>query len=109
MDGGYFQQLYVLQASIKQNIKEHVPAKKSLSKAQMLELVRFNLSVLDTPPAKLVGPLEHLASKPDTLSLIPMAVNLLMSDLAFDKFGIEEEDQIKSLKRQELAVDSDLH
>lgn len=38
-----------------------------------------------------------------------MAINAIVSDYIFEKFGVEEEDQIRNLQLSDHMADSEIH
>lgn len=50
MERGYFQQLYMLQSSIKQKIKEKIPSTKDLSVSKMKDIIKVNIQLLREQP-----------------------------------------------------------
>jgi hypothetical protein len=43
-------------------------------------------------PGYLVGILKKIPRDSDKVEIIPMVMNTILSDLIFEKFGVEEED-----------------
>lgn len=61
------------------------------------QILSFQVEVLSKKPPVFVSLIKKLQGDPDLLQLVPFTLNTLLADLIFDKFGIEEEDQLKGM------------
>ncbi|CAD8169720.1 unnamed protein product [Paramecium octaurelia] len=105
MDQGYFQQLYMLQASVKQKIKEKIESTKKLNLKQMKDIIQFNVHILKNFPQEFHVILHRIPS--ENVMLVPTIINIIVQDIIYAKFGVEEEDQITSLKN--MQGDQEIH
>ncbi|CAK84210.1 unnamed protein product (macronuclear) [Paramecium tetraurelia] len=105
MDQGYFQQLYMLQASVKQKIKEKIESTKKLNLKQMKDIIQFNVHILKSFPQEFHVILHRIPS--ENVMLVPTVINIIVQDIIYAKFGVEEEDQITSLKN--IQGDQEIH
>ncbi|CAD8161580.1 unnamed protein product [Paramecium octaurelia] len=96
MDQGYFQQLYMLQASVKQKLKEKIESTKKLNLKQTKEIIQFSVNILRNFSQDYQDILHRIPS--ENVMLIPTIINIIIQDLIYAKFGVEEEDQIASLR-----------
>ncbi|CAD8212200.1 unnamed protein product [Paramecium pentaurelia] len=105
MDQGYFQQLYMLQASVKQKIKEKIESTKKLNLRQMKDIIQFSVHILKNFPQEYHVILHRIPS--ENVMLVPTLINIIVQDMIYAKFGVEEEDQIASLKN--IQGDQEIH
>ncbi|CAK78373.1 unnamed protein product (macronuclear) [Paramecium tetraurelia] len=96
MDQGYFQQLYMLQASVKQKLKEKIESTKKLNLKQTKEIIQFSVNILRNFSQDYKDILHRIPS--EDVILVPTIINTIIQDQIYAKFGVEEEDQIASLR-----------
>ncbi|CAK70484.1 unnamed protein product (macronuclear) [Paramecium tetraurelia] len=109
MERGFFQQLYMLQASVKQKIKEKILSNKDLSVQQVKEIIRYNIKILKQQPEPFQYIVNQMMNKNELKEYIPNAINMIVQDFTYQKFKVEEEDQIKNLQKPECMGDSEIH
>ncbi|CAD8078612.1 unnamed protein product [Paramecium sonneborni] len=105
MDQGYFQQFFIIQATIKQKIKEAIPSTKILSLEQLKQILDYQVQIITNKPIDLASMIQTLSNNQETQQLIPLAVNTILADYCFEKFQIEEEDLIKMMQNPENYAD----
>ncbi|CAD8050165.1 unnamed protein product [Paramecium sonneborni] len=108
MERGFFQQLYMLQASVKQKIKEKIPSKKDLSLKQIKEVIKFNIRILKEQPNPFKSIISFMINKQDQKDYIPNVISLLVQDFIYQKYKIEEEDQIRNISKPECMGDPEI-
>ncbi|CAD8192129.1 unnamed protein product [Paramecium pentaurelia] len=109
MEKGFFQQLYMLQASVKQKIKEKIISNKDLSVQQVKEIIRYSIKILKQQPEPFQYIVNQMMNKHELKEYIPNAINMIVQDFIYQKFKVEEEDQIKNLQKPECMGDSEIH
>ncbi|CAD8114803.1 unnamed protein product [Paramecium sonneborni] len=109
MEKGFFQQLYMLQASVKQKIKEKIVSYQDLSVQQVKEIIRYSIKILKQQPEPFQYIVNQMMNKNELKEYIPNAINMIVQDFTFQKFKVEEEDQIKNLQKPECMGDSEIH
>jgi len=109
MSMGYFQEIYMLQAAVRQKIKECMPCTNpGVTLAQVKEIIKYQVEVLTDKPEMFEKVITKLAENPENLSMVPLIINTFLQDLTYLKFEIEEEDQMKNLSEAELFQDQEI-
>jgi len=55
-------------------------------------VLRYQINILKQKTKDFDFLIEGLKGDVDTVQMIPLGINLILSDLIYDKFGIEEEE-----------------
>ncbi|KRX01514.1 hypothetical protein PPERSA_01417 [Pseudocohnilembus persalinus] len=109
MERGLYQQMYMLQAAIRQKIKEKIPAKNEVSMDKTKEVIQYQVQVLKDKPEFFKNIIKKLQGNMETANLIPMVLNTMLQDLIHEKFNIEEEDQMKNMMGHQILNDPEIH
>ncbi|CAD8182866.1 unnamed protein product [Paramecium pentaurelia] len=105
MERGFYQQFFMIQASIRQKIKDSLPSTKEITFDMLKKIINFQIQVLKQQPQELKQIIQNLSVNQETQQLIPLAINTILGDLVYEKFQIEEEDMMKILQNQAYFAD----
>ncbi|CAD8120501.1 unnamed protein product [Paramecium sonneborni] len=105
MERGFYQQFFMIQASIRQKIKDSLPPTKNINEDQLKKIIQFQVEQLKKQPQELKDIIANLSENQETQQLIPLAINTILGDYVYEKFEIEEEDMIKMLQNQAYFSD----
>lgn len=109
MERGYYQQIFMLQAAIRQKIKENLPVKQDISITKTKEIIKYQVKILETEPDRFRSIIQKLQGNIETIQMIPLVINTILADIIFEKFGLEEEDQMKNMMGPEMMRDPEIH
>jgi len=73
-------------------------AQKPLSLAEIKPLLKYQLILLKDRQDEFVDLIDNLKNNMDTVQMIPLGINVILSDLIYDKYEVEEEDQMSAMK-----------
>lgn len=82
----------------KQNLNLFNISRRSIPKTQnkgpfeVKTVLRYQINILKQKTKDFDFLIEGLKGDVDTVQMIPLGINLILSDLIYDKFGIEEEE-----------------
>ncbi|CAD8119220.1 unnamed protein product [Paramecium sonneborni] len=105
MERGFYQQFFMIQASIRQKIKDSLPSTKDITEDLLMKIIHFQIEQLNEQPKELKDIITNLSENQETQQLIPLAINTILGDYVYEKFEIEEEDMIKILQNQAYFSD----
>ncbi|CAD8206466.1 unnamed protein product [Paramecium octaurelia] len=108
MERGFYQQFFMIQASIRQKIKDSLPSTREITYAELKQIIDFQIQVIRQQPKELKDMIANLSGNQETQQLIPLAINTILGDLVYEKFQIEEEDMMKMFQNQSLFNDPSL-
>ncbi|KAM3131018.1 hypothetical protein pb186bvf_016830 [Paramecium bursaria] len=112
MEQGYYQQFFMIQASIRQKIKEKIPSSKNVDLATTKQILKFQIGLLQSDqskrPEEINIAINKFSGNPETSQIIPLVINVVLSDYIFEKFQIEEEDQIKVISNPQIMQDQEM-
>ncbi|CAD8101762.1 unnamed protein product [Paramecium primaurelia] len=108
MERGFYQQFFMIQASIRQKIKDSLPSTKEITFEMLKQIIKFQIQVLKQQPQELKQIIQNLSANQETQQLIPLAINTILGDLVYEKFQIEEEDMMKILQNQAYFTDIEM-
>ncbi|CAK59689.1 unnamed protein product (macronuclear) [Paramecium tetraurelia] len=108
MERGFYQQFFMIQASIRQKIKDSISSTKEITYEQLKKIINYQIQVLNQQPQELREIINNLSGNQETQQLIPLAINTILGDLVYEKFQIEEEDMMKMFQNQALFNDQGL-
>ncbi|CAD8062201.1 unnamed protein product [Paramecium primaurelia] len=109
MENGQFQQFFMIQASLRQHIKEAIPSTKTLTLDQLKQIISYQIEIISSNPKDLAQMIQTLSASQETQQLIPLAVNTIIADYCYEKFQIEEEDMMKLMQNPDNFADQTMH
>lgn len=71
-----------------------MPGGENKSTFDFKSVLKYQLEVLKTQKNELEFLIEGLKADMDTVQMIPLGISLILSDFVYEKFHVEEEDQI---------------
>ncbi|CAD8156793.1 unnamed protein product [Paramecium octaurelia] len=105
MEGGQIQQFFMIQATLRQQIKESIPSKITLSVDDLKKVISYQIQILTKKPKVLVQMIQTLSANQETQQLIPMAINTILGDYCYEEFQLEEEDLMVMMQNQNNFTD----
>lgn len=107
MQKGYMQQIYMLGAQQSVLLKNSLDSKVTVQVALAIDIFNFQTEYIKTNPQVIEAIAQTLMSNPIAMSSqegqmemmqrVPALLNLFISDEAYDKFEVEEEDLVTFL------------
>lgn len=94
MENGHYQEIYMLQAAIRQKIKEKIKPTKNLTLENLKAILTYQHEILQQKPELLNNLLAKLSQNPETAALIPTIFHIIINDYIYQEFQVEEEDQM---------------
>lgn len=82
----------MLQAAIRQKIKEKIKPKKTLTLDNLKAMLTYQHEILQQKPELLNNLLTKLSQNPETAALIPTIFHIIINDYIYQEFQVEEED-----------------
>ncbi|KAL4483172.1 hypothetical protein ABPG74_019198 [Tetrahymena malaccensis] len=109
MQTGQYQQLFMVQSAMRQKITDKLPRNNQVSKEKIKEIIQYQLEILNNQKDAFIAIITQLQYLPDIAELIPFVLNTMIQDMIFEKFGIEEEDQVSQMSAQDVIEDPQIH
>ena len=78
--------------------RECLGSNKDLKIEDMKKVLRYQLALLTERQNEFTDLIDTLKVNPETAQMIPLAINVIITDLIYDKFEYEEEDQVNIMK-----------
>jgi len=118
MQKGYMQQIYMLGAQQSVLLKNSLDCKVDVKTALAVDIFRFQTDFIKSNPQVIEAIAQTLMSNPmamtsqeaqmEMMQRVPAILNLFISDEAYEKFEVEEEDLVTFLQNPENLRDLDL-
>lgn len=104
-------QILLLMTMIPQRMKSMLKPSKNLTKEQVKDVMRFQISLVINELPQLIPnlPMPNPHDPNFNPEKIALLVNNRVNDLMFEKFGIEEEDFIEAMKKPSIASDIEIN
>lgn len=61
-------------------------------------LLKYQLTLLKDKQYEFTELIDNLKNNMETVQMIPLGINVILSDLIYEKYEIEEEDQMSAMK-----------
>lgn len=98
----------MLQAAIRQKVKEKLKSHKDVTMDQTKEIIKYQVQLLNDRPDFFQSIINKLRQNPENMQMIPMVLNTLLQDFIYEKFQIEEEDQMKNMMVPNILQDPEI-
>lgn len=79
-------------------LREILGSTKEVDFLKVKEILRHQLSLFTDKQDEFKSLISELKGDPENAHMIPLGINLIVSDLNYDKFELEEEDIMTALK-----------
>ncbi|KRX04738.1 hypothetical protein PPERSA_11794 [Pseudocohnilembus persalinus] len=100
MERGLGQQLFMMQASVRSKIKEKLPKNKTVNSKLTKEVIEYQIKLLNDKQDQFIPVLKELPQSYESQQIIPVLLNLMISDLVYEEYSLEEEDYMHNLTDQ---------
>ncbi|KAL4432703.1 hypothetical protein ABPG74_011524 [Tetrahymena malaccensis] len=108
MERGLGQHIFMMQATVRQRIKEKLPKKKSVSADITKEIIRFQIKMLNEKQEYFLPILKQMPKTVETSQLVPILLNMMINDLVFEEYSLEDEDYMQNLNDQSAFNDREI-
>lgn len=92
MERGLGQHIFMMQASVRQRIKEKLPKKKSVSLDITKEIIRFQIKQLNENQENFLPIMRDMPKTMESSQILPILLNTIINDLVFEEYSLEDED-----------------
>lgn len=106
MERGLGQHIFMMQAQIRQRIKERLPKQREINMTKTKEVIKFQTKILKDKQDFLKSLLKEIPQKPESAQLVPLILNMVINDFVFEEFQCEEEDYMMNLMDQKIYEDA---
>ena len=79
-------------------IREFIAPTQPVTLAEIKPCLRYQLKMLNERKNEFEELINSLKNNMETVQMIPLGMNVILSDLIYEQFGIEEEDQMNAMK-----------
>ena len=73
-------------------------ATKPLTLPEIKPLLKYQLTLLNDKQGEFTDLIDNLKTNMETVQMIPLGINVILSDLIYEKYEVEEEDQMSAMK-----------
>ncbi|EGR31562.1 hypothetical protein IMG5_106950, partial [Ichthyophthirius multifiliis] len=110
MEQGRYQEIYMLQATMRQKMKEFIKNDINVQVTidQMKELIQYQINLLNEKPALIKEAISKMSQNQETVQQIPIIISTMLNDYVFEKFKLEEEDQMKFMANPNVLRDQEI-
>lgn len=92
MERGLGQHIFMMQAGVRQRIKDKLPKKKDVSTEITKEIIRFQIKMLNEKQDYFLPVMKLMPKNTESSQLLPILLNMMINDLVFEEYSMEDED-----------------
>lgn len=108
MERGLGQHIFMMQASVRQRIKEKLPKKKSVSLDITKEIIRYQIKMLNENQEYFLPIMREMPKTVEASQILPILLNTMINDLVFEEYSLEDEDYMQNLNNPSAFNDKDI-
>lgn len=100
MERGLMQNIMAIQTLGRAQIREKLKASRSVSYEQSIEIIGYQIELLEKKVDYIKSILSHFQMTPETVQAVPMILTYILNDLVYQKYEIEEEDFMQNINEE---------
>lgn len=100
IERGLAQHILMMQAAVRQRIKDRLPKKKDVSEEVTRDIIKYQIKLLNDKQELFIPILKELPISYETQQLIPIFLNLIINDQIYEEYTLEEEDFMQNLSTE---------
>lgn len=108
MERGLGNHLFMLQASVLQKLKDKLPKKNQVDTKQTKEIINYQITLLNNKPEQFKPYIEKLPNSFEMAQIIPTILNVIISDMIYNEYNIEEEDYMPNIADSKQFKESEV-
>lgn len=100
MERGLMNNIMAIQTLGRAQIREKLQAAKSVSYEQSIEIINYQIELLEKKTDYIRSILSFFQMTPESVQAVPMILTYILNDLVFQKYEIEEEDFMQNINEE---------
>ena len=100
MERGLMNNIMAIQTLGRAQIREKLQAAKSVSYEQSIEIINYQIELLEKKTDYIKSILSFFQMTPESVQAVPMILTYILNDLVFQKYEIEEEDFMQNINEE---------